>query len=175
MTNALVRHHKRIRLDAPSYGELGAICSTTMAVRDRQCVFSDPAIAGAAVGVLRTHAGKTGVPIYGYCLMPDHIHLVLGPSSNRDIITFIGQYKNLAQRAAWSAGVRGTIWQTSFWDHFLRAEEDIERVVQYVLDNPVRRGLVHDWKDYPFSGSLVFALRCGSGGQAPALRNRRPQ
>lgn len=28
----------------------------------------------------------------------------------------------------------------------------------YILDNPVRKGLVSDWKDYPFKGSLDFSL-----------------
>ena len=175
MTHNFARHHKRIRLDPGSYAQLGAICSISIGVKDRQPVFAASTVAAAAVEVLLAHAGKTGVPIYGYCVMPDHIHLVLGPSSGCDLITFVGQFKNMAQRAAWSSGVKGTFWQTSFWDHFVRAEEDVERVVQYVLDNPVRRGLVHDWKDYSFSGSLVFPMRRESGGQAPALQTELPQ
>ena len=91
-------------------------------------------------------------------LMPDHVHLVLGPSEDCDIITFVGQFKNLAQRAAWRTGAKGKIWQTSFWDHFLRADEEVEKAVAYVLDNPVRAELVAESSDYPFSGSLVFDL-----------------
>lgn len=170
MASTSPQKHKRIRLDPGSYAQPGAICSVTMAVRDRQPIFADPTMAAAAVEVLQAHAGKTGVPVYGHCVMPDHIHLVLGPSNRCDIITFVGQYKNLTQRAAWTHGIKGAFWQTSFWDHLLRAEEDIERVVQYVLDNPVRKGLADHWDDYPFSGSLVFHLRGESGGQAPALR-----
>ncbi len=90
--------------------------------------------------------------------MPDHVHLVLGPSEGCDIVTFVGQFKNLAQRAVWRLGVRGSFWQVGFYDHFLRAEEEIERAVGYVLDNPVRCGLVTQRGDYLFSGSLVFTL-----------------
>ena len=61
--------------------------------------------------------------------------------------------------AAWAQGVAGVIWQRSFWDHFLRAEEQLEEVVSYGLNNPVRRGLVEDWQDYPFAGSLALDLR----------------
>ena len=156
------RHHfgnrKRIRLGAHFYAQLGAICSVTVAVRLRRPVFADPAVASAAIDVLRTHADKTGVLVYGYCVMPDHIHLVIGPSATCDITTFVGQYKNLAQRAAWNLGVTGNFWQKSFWDHFLRAEEQVEGVVEYVLNNPVRSGLVEQWSDYLFSGSLVLEL-----------------
>ena len=59
-------------------------------------------------------------PIYAFCVMPDHVHLVVGPS-RCDIVTFVAQFKNLAQRAAWGLGVRGRIWQTSLWDHFFDA------------------------------------------------------
>ena len=108
---------------------------------------------------LNGHATKTGVPIYGYCVMPDHVHLVLGPSATCDIVTFVGQFKNLAQRAAWQRGVEGAFWQPSFWDHFLRSEEQVKVAVDYVLNNPVRGSLVGRWQDYPASGSLVFDLR----------------
>ena len=150
--------HKRIRLDAVSYAQAGAVCSVTVAVRDRQPVFGDPAVARGAVDVLRSLATKTGVPVYTYCIMPDHVHLILTASPTCDMITFVGQYKSLAQRAAWQRGVKGTFWQKSFWDHFLRSNEDFEAAVRYALENPVRKGMVEKWDAYEFSGSLVFDL-----------------
>ena len=151
-------HHKRIRLDRKLYGQLGMICSVTIGTRGRREVFADPGIARAARDALYAHAQKTGVPVYAYCLMTNHVHLVLGPSRDCDIIMFVGQYKNLAQRAAWRGGVTGRIWQVSFWDHFLREEEGLYEVARYVLNNPVRKGLVKEWRDYPYSGSLVLTL-----------------
>ena len=73
-----------------------------------------------------------------------------------DLIAFVGQFKNLAQRAAWARGVIGSFWQTSFWDHFVRRDEDLRSVIEYVLDNPVRAGLVAARQDFPFSGSPIF-------------------
>ena len=157
-TNTHQRYHKRIRLDRKLYGQLGAICSVTAGTRARRAIFADPGAAHAARDVLHAHAQKTGVPVYGYCLMPDHAHLVIGPSPTCDIIDFTGQFKNLAQRAVWKQGVTGRIWQVSFWDHFLRQEESLEEVVRYVLNNPVRKGMVRQWQDYPFSGSLELTL-----------------
>jgi putative transposase len=121
-------------------------------------VFADPATAHAAINRLRQQASETGVKIYGCCVMPDHVHLVLNSSPDCDVIRFVGQFKNLVQRAAWERGVVGAFWQKSFWDHFLRTDEDLERVVAYVLSNPVRRGLVKDWREYPFAGSLELNL-----------------
>jgi putative transposase len=157
--SAALPQRRRIRLGDEAYFEIGAICSVTIGVRARAPIFANPSVAAAGVETLKGHATKTGVPIYGYCLMPDHVHLVLGASATCDIVTFVGQFKNLAQRAAWQQGVRGAFWQPSFWDHFLRHNEDVETVVTYVLNNPVRSGLVGRWQDYPSSGSLVFDLR----------------
>jgi len=150
--------HKKIRLNQVEYGRREAICSVTVAVRERRPVFENGRAATDAVQVLRQLAERTGVLVYGYCIMPDHVHLVVSPSGTCDVVTFVGRFKNLVQRAAWKQGIVGAFWQASFWDHFVRADEQIERVVDYVLANPVRRGLVSRWQEYPFSGSLVFAL-----------------
>ena len=99
---------KRLRLDHEVYSQPSRICSITIAVKDRRPILSDPAIATAAVAVLHAHAARTGVPVYAYCVMPDHVHLLIGPSPTCDIMTFVGQFKNLAQRAAWQHGIRGT-------------------------------------------------------------------
>ena len=133
------------------------MCSITVAVRDRRPIFADPTVAASAVDVLRSHADQTAVRIYAFCVMPDHVHLVAEPSASCDLVTFVGQFKNLAQRAAWARGVERPFWQSSFWDHFVRRDEDLRRTIEYVLDNPVRAGLVADRQSYPFAGSLAFA------------------
>ena|SRR5579871_2571206 len=153
---AAVMYHKCIRLDRAEYARVGTICSITTVVRGRRPLFSSQHVAEASVTVLRERASTHRVPVYAYCIMPDHVHLVLGASPTCDVTSFVGQFKNLVQRAAWKAGARGKIWQLSFYDHFLRADEDLERVVDYVVNNPVRRGLAEHWREYPFSGSLVL-------------------
>lgn len=164
---------RHARLNPELYARCGSICSVTAAVLDRRPVFRNHAVAAAAVDVLKAHAARTGVAVHGYCVMPDHVHLVLSASPTCDIITFVGQFKNLGQRAAWALGTHGAFWQKSFWDHFLRADEQLEAVILYVLNNPVRAGLVSHWREYPFSGSLALDLSptLGGGGQAPALPN----
>jgi putative transposase len=158
---------RRIRLAPAAYANAGEICSITIAVKGRTPVFASAAVADAAVDVLRRQAAATGVPIYAWCVMPDHVHLILSASPSCDLVTFVGQFKNLALRAAWRVGIKGAFWQTSFWDHFLRGDERLAQVIEYVLQNPVRSGLVERWCDYRFSGSSVFEL---GGGRAPALR-----
>jgi putative transposase len=156
MQRPLFPQRRRTRLPRANYARSGNVCSITVAVDDRRPVFSRRDVAADAVDVLKAHARKTGVLVHAYCIMPDHVHLVLEASATCDIVTFVGQFKNLAQRAAWRRGVDGAFWQTGFYDHFLRRDEQLETVLRYVVDNPVRAGLVHAAQDYPFAGSLVL-------------------
>lgn len=92
-----------------------------------------------------------------YCLMPDHAHLIwMGWSETSD------QRQGAALlRKTWNAGLKpgGRTLQRQAYDHVLR-ERERERgalmaVCGYVLENPVRAGLVARWQDYAFSGALV--------------------
>jgi hypothetical protein len=48
-------------------------------------------------------------------------------------------------------------WQSGYYDHVLRQEEDRLRVTAYLLGNPIRAGLVTRIGDYPFWGSAVWS------------------
>ncbi len=95
--------------------------------------------------------------VYAYCFMPDHVHLLLSPAENgRDPIAFVQGYKSRSTHIYWGEGGTGKLWQRSFYDHILRKHEDVKKIARYIFGNPVRKGLVEDYRSYPFSGSLVF-------------------
>jgi hypothetical protein len=48
----------------------------------------------------------------------------------------------------------GVSWQKDFFDHILRKDESLPSVIRYILENPVRKGLVSDWRDYTFKGAI---------------------
>ena len=48
-------------------------------------------------------------------------------------------------------GRKGTFWQAESYDREIRNETEFWRVIKYVLNNPVKAGLVREWKAYPFS------------------------
>ncbi len=45
------------------------------------------------------------------------------------------------------------LWQKSYYDHVLRHDENLAHVVRYVLENPVRAGLVESFDEYPYAWS----------------------
>ena len=45
----------------------------------------------------------------------------------------------------------GAFWQQESYDRVVRDAKELSRIIMYVLNNPVKIGLVQDWRDYPFS------------------------
>ena len=45
----------------------------------------------------------------------------------------------------------GAFWQDESYDHYFREEGEWARTVGYVLNNPVKAGLVKHWQDWPWS------------------------
>ena len=50
------------------------------------------------------------------------------------------------------------LWQEGFHDRILRDNDPTEGVVRYILENPVRAGLVDDPRAYPLIGSANFDI-----------------
>jgi REP element-mobilizing transposase RayT len=74
-------------------------------------------------------------------IMPDHVHL---------LVTFPSEFE-LTVRAwkHWTAKYLKIEWQRDFFDHRLRGDEHFYEKFQYILQNPVRAGLVDDWRKWP--------------------------
>ena len=49
-------------------------------------------------------------------------------------------------------------WQKDFYDHVINKDESLFVNIKYILDNPVRRGIVTEWQEYPFKGSIGYEL-----------------
>jgi len=47
-----------------------------------------------------------------------------------------------------------SLWQRGFYDHIVRENEDLIKIAQYILDNPVRKGLAENAEQYPYSGAI---------------------
>ena len=116
-------------------------------------------LVGKLVPLLRTLAEECGVRVYAYCFMPDHLHLLFSPAAGCDAVRFVQLLKGKSTRVFWASGGEGKLWQRGFYDHILRKDEGLGEVARYILDNPVRKGLVRKASDYPYSGSFVFDIR----------------
>ena len=141
---------------------------------DRELVFADARCAQAAHEDVAFYARKFGMASLAHVVMPDHMHWVMLPSPE-DFERFAreqrkrgGKYAEAPERfylskimedykrhAAFAVneirGVRGVhVWQEGFRDDGLRTPDVIRAAVRYVVDNPVKAGLVKDAADYPY-------------------------
>ena len=128
----------------------------TWGTADKNPLLSDPSLVVPLIEELECETSGEGFLLYAYCFMPDHVHLLLFPEGVQDVVSFIQSYKSKTTRIYWKTGKKGRLWQHGFYDRILRQEENIKQVARYILDNPVRKGLIDDVHEYPFSGSLVF-------------------
>ena len=146
---------RSLRLRGVDY-RIPYIYHVTWGTAGRRPILSDCSLTLQLIEVLKEEASSVGMRLYAYCFMPDHVHLLFHPETGSDLIGFVQAYKSKATRVYWEQNGRGRIWQRGFYDHILRCEEDAQEVCRYILGNPVRKGLVVDLADYPFSGSCVF-------------------
>jgi putative transposase len=145
--------HPRIRLRGFNYSDPNALYFVTIRCSRHVCAFKDPAIAQHAVSELNRLRHDLGVSLYAYCVMPDHVHVLLRlATGNHALGTVISSFKSRLTSIWRDAGNRGQLWQRRFYDHVLRPEENPGNVVDYIIHNPIRRGIVNQAEDYPFTG-----------------------
>jgi putative transposase len=152
---------KHVRIDHDAYAEPTAICAITMVTLNRHPVFSNFELTATCADLLTERATTTNTTIHAYCFMPDHLHLLLTPSEQTSIIDFVRAFKSLSARLAWQHGHVGKLWQEPFYDHFLRKDEELQKHIEYILTNPVRRGIVSEWRQYPFLGGALYDEAAG--------------
>ncbi len=142
------------RLDLSFYKGIKAYF-VTICTKDQKEVFADNKIVSKQLGILSKCCEKEKFSVWAYCFMPDHLHLLLIAKENSDLIKVIRTYKQLSGYE-YKKTTGKNLWQKSFYDHILRKEENIAQLVRYILENPVRKNLVKDFRDYHFSGSIEF-------------------
>jgi len=131
---------------------------------------SQPEIAEIVSEALHYRDGKV-YDLLAYCIMPNHVHFV-GRIANPAYMDRIGNpaYKDekppalqsimqslkrhTARQANILLGRQGTFWQEENYDHVARDNEELNRIIQYVLNNPVKAGMVENWEDWRWTYCL---------------------
>jgi putative transposase len=91
-----------------------------------------------------------------YVIMPDHVHLFAAPGELT--IPFDHWVRYWKSQFTRQHRVREHSWQVDHWDRRLRREDGYDAAWEYVVNNPVRKGLVAHSEEWPYQGTL-FELR----------------
>ena len=123
---------------------------------------------------LMTAAGeRLPLRLLAYCLMPNHIHLVLWPREDGELSRWM-QWLMTTQvrRHHRRHGTDGHLWQGRFKAFPIQRDAHLLTVLRYVERNPLRAGLVARAEDWPWSslGALELEDAASSAGTFdPAL------
>ncbi|NLO06163.1 MAG: hypothetical protein GX131_10090 [candidate division WS1 bacterium] len=140
------RHPNRLKPEA--YRVAGQSVLTTICTRSKEATLLLDAVRPELVAALPVSADIAGCELIAWCLMPDHLHILLRVQQyGGDILRFLHSYKTWTGRKMRLASLPR--WERSFWDRHARSSDDIANLVSYVLNNPVRVGLCETWQQWP--------------------------
>ena len=117
--------------------------------------FDSPAAYDPFVQVLERMRCRFDLCIYGYVVMPEHVHLLLSEPP-RGLLAEAIHYLKLSFAKRLGAGA---FWQKRYYDRNLRDEREFHEKLRYIHRNPVKRGLVPEAGDWKWSSFRHYAFR----------------
>ena len=116
---------------------------------------AEPRIADIVAEALQYRDGKS-YRLDAYSIMPNHVHSVFAPlrenNEPKALSSIMHSLKrNTSRRANLVLHRSGAFWEHEGFDHYIRNEAEFKRVIKYVLENPVKAGLVTVWQEWPWN------------------------
>jgi len=87
--------------------------------------------------------------VFGYVLMPEHVHLLISEPKVHSLSTTLSILKRETSTAL--KGNRPQFWQTRYYDFNVLTQRKFVEKLRYIHRNPVERGLVTSPEDWPWS------------------------
>jgi putative transposase len=148
--NPNLHHRRSIRLGGYDYSQPGAYY-VTICTAARECVFGEVVNGAMHLNSCGTVARGEwfnlprlyqGVKLDEVVVMPNHVHGIiwLTDRGRRPLSDVIGRFKTRsARRINERRNAMGIpLWQRDYYEHIVRDEEDLSRIRQYIVDNPVK-------------------------------------
>ena len=135
-----------------------AAYSITICCDFKRKFFESDKVVQKCISFLKECSDKYQFKIYLYTFMPNHLHLcVVGDSDNANLKKMIIVFKQKC--SFWfKKECNLKLFQQGYYDHIIRKEEGIGKVMNYIAYNPIRKNLCENYCDYKFTGSFEFEL-----------------
>jgi len=148
-----IKHRKQLHLKDFDYKGSDKIFFITICTADKQNYFWDSRIVKIIKEELEFRKIAKEIRLYCYCIMPDHLHILFSftDSYQNSLQNWVSAFKRYTARSIRKSFGIKQLWQRNFYDHIIRKEESLLKIAEYIVNNPVRKGIVKDWKDYPHS------------------------
>ena len=136
-----------------------------------ECWLRSPAIASLVQDSLFHFDGQR-YRLLAWCLMPNHVHVVMDMLEGKASLGAIvrGWKSFTARRANEQLGRSGAFWHADYFDRYMRNEEQLNRTIEYVEQNPVKAGLVNSPADWTWSSAYFRGDRFHERAWRPAVQ-----
>ncbi len=104
------------------------------------------------IKLLKEQSQEYGLKFWAYCLMDNHVHLVVVPQNKESFRAVAETNRRYTQMINLREGWRGYLWQGRFAS-FVMDEAYCYATVRYVENNPVRANMVRRAEEYYFSSA----------------------
>lgn len=102
---------------------------------------------------------SSGCKVLAYCLMPNHVHLVIVPRQEDSLRQLFSEaHRRYTRLINFREGWRGHLWQERFHS-FVMDERYLLAAVRYVELNPVKAQLCRSAEDWPWSSARAHLAR----------------
>jgi len=100
---------------------------------------------------------KYGYVLHNFCIMPNHIHLLITPAKNTNL-SRIMQWIKTKSAKIWNQKheTSGHLWGERFFSRIIKDIDDFSTVFNYIDRNPVKAGLVNNPQEWRYSGAFYI-------------------
>jgi putative transposase len=125
---------------------------------NKQRIFHEPVDYQCFLDALRAYRDICGFQLYAWCLMPNHVHLLIGESSQGETISQI--MKRIGAKYVYWYNLRyervGPLFQDRFKSEAVKDDAHFLTVLRYIHHNPLKAGFPGGLSDYPHSSYASY-------------------
>lgn len=142
------------RIIAPSYPH-----HVTQRGNNRATVFFDDEDRQTYLDIFTNYAKRHSLQVWAYCLMDNHIHLLVVPEAENSLARAVGLTNQVyTQYLNRKLGQSGRIWQNRFFSCVVGHQEYLWSVARYIETNPVKANIITAAEDYHWSSARAHLL-----------------
>lgn len=118
-----------------------------------ECLLRNPVAAQIVIDSWKFRDGSH-YELLEWVVMPNHVHALVKMLSGFGLSEVVQGWKSFTSRMINKALNRnGTVWQADNWDTYIRDQDHLVRIVDYIHQNPVKAGMVAEVGAYRWSSA----------------------
>ena len=134
------------------YYEENAAYFLTSVTNNRVRIFKDPLNCKIMLVTIEYFKLVLDYKVYGFCIMPEHIHLIIHPIGKYNFSYIMKMLKgSFSRKINKMNDQKGKIWQRGFYDECITDSFVLVRKLEYIHNNPLKANLVNSPEEYRYS------------------------